>query len=77
MDVDGVIFHGRVEHLLHLAVQTVNLIHEQEIPSARLVRIAAISPGLAIAGPEVTFMCTPISLAIMPASVVFPSPGGP
>ena len=39
--------------------------------------IAAISPGFAMAGPEVTFRLTPISLAMMPANVVFPSPGGP
>ena len=34
-------------------------------------------PGFSIAGPEVTFICTPISLAIIPERVVFPSPGGP
>ena len=37
----------------------------------------AISPGFSIAGPLVTFRFTFISFAIMPASVVLPSPGGP
>ena len=37
----------------------------------------AISPGFSMAGPEVTFRFTPISLAMIPHSVVFPSPGGP
>ena len=39
--------------------------------------IAAISPGFSIAGPEETFRFTPISFAMIPQSVVFPSPGGP
>ena len=33
--------------------------------------------GFSIAGPDVIRMLTPISCAIMPARVVFPSPGGP
>ena len=45
--------------------------------SFRLVRMAARSPGRSIAGPDVIFMLTPISFAMMLASVVFPSPGGP
>jgi hypothetical protein len=39
--------------------------------------MAARSPGLSSAGPEVTRTATPISLAITPASVVLPRPGGP
>jgi hypothetical protein len=35
------------------------------------------SRDVSIAGPDVTFMWVPISLAMMPASVVLPSPGGP
>ena len=46
-------------------------------PGVRLVRIAAKSPAFSMAGPEVIRIFTSISLAIMPASVVFPSPGGP
>ena len=46
-------------------------------PSLKFVSSAARSPGFSIAGPEVTRICTCISLAIMPASVVLPSPGGP
>ena len=40
-------------------------------------RIAAISPGFSIAGPDVILIFTCISLAIIPASVVLPRPGGP
>ena len=46
-------------------------------PSLRLVSRAARSPGFSMAGPLVTRKFTPISLAIMPASVVLPRPGGP
>ena len=43
----------------------------------RFVMIAARSPALSTAGPDVVLMFTPISAATMFASVVFPSPGGP
>ena len=46
-------------------------------PSSSLVRMAARSPARSSAGPEVTWSCTPISAATMPASVVLPRPGGP
>ena len=46
-------------------------------PVCRLVRIAARSPMRSIAGPDVTRMLTPISAAMMYASVVLPRPGGP
>ena len=39
--------------------------------------MAAKSPALSIAGPDVILKFTPISLAIILASVVFPRPGGP
>ena len=45
--------------------------------SLRLVSSAARSPGFSMAGPEVTRRLTPISLAMMPESVVLPRPGGP
>ena len=38
---------------------------------------AAKSPVFSIAGPDVIRTLTPISLAITPARVVLPSPGGP
>ena len=46
-------------------------------PSFRFVSIDARSPGFSIAGPDVMLMPTPISFAIIRASVVLPSPGGP
>ena len=45
-------------------------------PVSRLERMAARSPGRSRAGPEVTRIFTSNSLAMTPASVVFPSPGG-
>src|SRR5688572_10225685 len=44
---------------------------------SRLVRIAARSPARSSTGPEVCFRLTPISRAMMCASVVLPRPGGP
>ena len=43
----------------------------------RFVSSAARSPGRSSTGPEVCFMVTPSSAAMMCASVVLPSPGGP
>ena len=45
--------------------------------ASRLVRIAARSPGRSSTGPEVWRRLTPISRAMMCASVVLPRPGGP
>jgi len=42
-----------------------------------LVSIAARSPVLSIAGPDVILKLTPISLAMISARHVFPNPGGP
>jgi hypothetical protein len=44
---------------------------------SRFVSIAAKSPVLSIAGPEVILKLTPISFAIISARQVLPSPGGP
>ena len=41
------------------------------------VNIAAKSPCLSIAGPDVILIDAPTSLAIATANVVLPSPGGP
>jgi hypothetical protein len=46
-------------------------------PGSRLVIRAAISPAFSSTGPEVVFRDTSISLAMMLARVVLPSPGGP
>ena len=46
-------------------------------PSFRFVKMAARSPALPMAGPDVILRSTPISSAMMPASVVLPRPGGP
>ena len=46
-------------------------------PGFRLVSRAARSPGFSMAGPEVMRIFTFSSLAMIPASVVFPKPGGP
>ena len=46
-------------------------------PLSRFVRMAAKSPAFSMTGPEVWRMFTPISLAMMFASVVLPKPGGP
>ena len=45
--------------------------------SARFVRIPMRSAPRSIAGPDVVTRVVPISFAMMPASVVLPSPGGP
>ena len=46
-------------------------------PGSSLVRIAAKSPALSSAGPDVLCIATPISPATILANVVFPNPGGP
>src|SRR5437868_3519981 len=46
-------------------------------PSSRFERIAARSPARSSAGPLVGWIRAFISVAMMPASVVLPSPGGP
>src|SRR5437762_3222825 len=43
----------------------------------RLRRMEPSAPWWSIAGPELTLIATPSSLAMMCASVVLPSPGGP
>jgi len=46
-------------------------------PLSRLVRSPARSPPFSITGPDVALIVAPIAFAMMNASVVFPSPGGP
>lgn len=45
--------------------------------SSKDVKIEAKSPALSKIGPDVIFKFPCISLAITPAKVVLPSPGGP
>ena len=46
-------------------------------PASRLLSIAAKSPAFSSTGPDVDLSEAPISLAMMLARVVLPSPGGP
>ena len=41
------------------------------------IDVVMFTPGFSMAGPLVTFSLLPISLAMIPERVVFPSPGGP
>ena len=45
-NVDGVILHCRIEHLLHLAVQAVDLIHKQHVPFLEIVENGRHLAGL-------------------------------
>ena len=58
-------------------VKTVNFVDKENVA---LVEVGENSREVArffYEGPDVTFICTPISAAMMCASVVLPSPGGP
>ena len=46
-------------------------------PSPSWLSMAARSPARSMAGPDVTWIATPISAAMIPARLVLPSPGGP
>ena len=50
-DVDTVVFHGRVQDLLHLAVQAVDLVHEQQVSLLQVVQDGRHLPGLLDGGP--------------------------
>ena len=54
-----------------------NFIYNKTSNSDKFVNNVAKSPGFSIAGPDVIFILDFISFAIIFASVVFPSPGGP
>ena len=45
-DVNGKILHGRVQHLLHLTVQTVYLVHKKHIPLLEVIQNGRHLPGL-------------------------------
>jgi len=53
-----------------------HFVNEQDSPARKLVKIAARSPARSMAGPAVTRMDTPISLAMTCANVVLPIPVG-
>src|SRR5881392_510969 len=76
-DVDLEVLERGVEDLLDYRRQAVNLVDEQHVLGSRFVSRAARSPGRSRTGPEVWRRLTPISRAMMCASVVLPSPGGP
>ena len=54
-----------------------NLINNKMSPGSKSLSMATKSPAFSIAGPDVCFKFTPISLAITNAIVVLPKPGGP
>jgi hypothetical protein len=54
-----------------------NLVYEQNILRMQIGQYGRQSPLRSMAGPEVMRMLTPISIAMMLASVVLPRPGGP
>ena len=77
-DVELEVLHGRIEDLLHRAVQPVDLVDEEDVALLEVGeqggQVARTGPA---PGPEVIRRPTPISAATMPASEVLPSPGGP
>ena len=71
------VLHRRVQHLFDGAGSPWISSMNNTPPSSRLVRIAARSPARSSVGPLVGCMRAPISVAMIPAKVVFPRPGGP
>ena len=45
-DIDRVVFHRRVQDLLHLSVQPMDLIHEQDIPRLQIIENCGHLPRL-------------------------------
>ena len=76
-EVDREVLHRRVEQLLHGAGQAMDLVDEQHVPLADIGEDAHEVGAALERGPAVIAMDAPISLAMMAASVVLPSPGGP
>ena len=76
-DVDLEVLHGRIEDLLDGPVEPVYLVDEEHIPLLQVGedgRHVGLPLERRARGGE---MFTPISTAMMLASVVLPSPGGP
>ena len=77
-DIQRVVLQRGVQHLLHLPGQAVDLVDEQHIALLQVGQQGGkVAGSFQLAGPLVMRICTPISLAMMPASVVLPRPGGP
>ncbi len=76
-DVQLKILHGRIEDLLHRPPQAVDLVDEEHVTLGQVGE-----DGGQVAGPHQRRarrdpQAGPISLATIPASEVFPNPGGP
>jgi len=84
--IDAKIFHGGIENFFHGGLQAVNFIEKENFAGfqrskdgGEIALALEQRPGAArsMAGPEVTRRLVPSSVAITPAMVVLPSPGGP
>ena len=76
-DVDREVLHRRVEHLLDLPVEAMDLVDEQDIA---LIQVGQDRDQIALAldgraGGDLDATC--ISAAMIPARLVLPRPGGP
>ena len=71
------IFHGRVENFFDNVRQSVNLVDEKNIALLQVGEQRCQVTGAFHDRPRRTFEVDPISTAMICASVVFPSPGGP
>ncbi len=76
-NIQRIVFQCRVKHLFHLPGEAVYLVDEVDVALLQIGQQGGEVAGLSMAGPLVMRICTPISLAMMPASVVLPRPGGP
>ena len=76
-DVELEILHCRIEHFFDGSGKSVNLVDEEHIARVQVGEDGGEVAGPVEGGPEVTRIFTSSSLAMTPASVVFPSPGGP
>lgn len=54
-----------------------NFVDEQNVAALEIGENGSEIPAFSSTGPEVLFSSEPISLAMICASVVLPSPGGP
>ena len=76
-DVELVVLHRRIQHLLDHRREAMDLVDEQHVARLQVGEQRREIPGRSITGPEVWRRFTPSSAAMMCASVVLPSPGGP
>ncbi len=76
-DVDPEVLHRHVEHLLGRPGHPVDLVDEQHVALVQAGQDRGEVAGVWIAGPLVSRNGVVISAAMIIASVVLPSPGGP